>query len=330
MPRFVPLGDSMIEIIRAAKAAGLGSDIKTLISGDAIALPGSSGRYADAAHQHPALITDSNFSEAIRGVVNVRLGVLASTGRIGFEGNTGTLWEIDNASDLLRFYKAGSPSIVAATISASVGGTGVAGMTLPAQASTSSIVHFLDPGGLGKWLYSSAGVLRVANSAFGVNILNLDDAGNFSLAGNLSLPAGNLSLPGGSSQTIGLSDSSGTPNKYLRANAGRFSILNSAASLEIFLLDDAGNVTLPAPSATLRFIDSSGTPNKYLRAASGQLQVLNSAATLILASVTDAGVLALPVSGGGLAVGAAGSTIPAIFVQAGTPTEIDGALWFQG
>jgi len=350
MPRFVPLGDSMIEIIRAAKLVGLVADVQGLVGAVDAAVAGGSGRYADAAHKHPALIATgaglAGFTGTAPGPLVVQkdgtlsrwagLDLTSSAqgpqpiARIGmFYGGGGSLIAFGTSNS----YGLGITN-QAMTIDPS-GKVGI-GPTAPADflhlQSSSPWIRSDDTSGSGKaWRIGSGlialGDFGIYNQTDGLSVIDLTPTGDFHLV-----------QP---SAALRFQDASGTPNKYLRAAGGTFELFDSAFSALLWQVDNGGNVVIPQASATLQLSDASATPHKYLRAQSGALQVLNSAASQVLAAVDESGRLSLPqsagavaigaaASGAGLQVGASGAVIPAIFVQAATPTEIDGALWFQG
>lgn len=272
--KVIPLGDSFFEVIRAQRALGLAGDIKPLLSGAAAAVAGASGRVADAAHQHPALINES-------------ADQTNSTLEIQGENNTAAVMVL-----------------------------------LPNSTPWAQIWRRQDAGG---------GDLRLFNALSGApgngwwqffsgpnQVFTVDNGGN-------------VIMPQLSS-TLKFVDSSATPAKYLRAAAGQLQAINNG-SLVIWALDDPGNMYLFTPTAAVRFQDSSATPLKYINAELAMLRFKNNAALSNL-DLTDAGaVIANPrglTSAAGLQVHSSGALIPAIFVQAATPTEIDGALWFQG
>jgi len=259
MPRFVPLGDSMIEIIRAAKLVGLVGDVQPIGSP---AQAGTSGRYADAAHRHPGIV--------------LAAGALSSL-TINWDHGAGTPLQFTDTN------------------------------ALPLHA------WILGPGvfaGLGFNFYDAT--VNAVELAIGANI------------GATSQPG--IELPQNQA-VIRLHDA--TAGKWIRASGGQLQVINEAFGQIIWTLDDTGNLTLPVASSWLKFQDASATPYKFLRASGGTFFLVDSANANVLLSVTDAGLVSIPRAGGGLAVGA-GAAIPAIFVQAATPTEIDGALWFQG
>lgn len=302
MARFAPLGDSTIEVIRAARLAGLVADVQPLVSATESAVAGASGRYADAAHQHPAKITDL-INQAV-------LEIVGATGGI---------------SDALVEFN------IAPSATAYIGSPGSAGRLIPSSVS-GDLLFRVGSGQAFRWSGDGGGseLLRLTQNA-------LQLMAGARLGAGIA-PLDQLHLYG-ASPWIRTDDSSGGAAKAWRIGSGlitpgNLGFYDQTDGLSILDLDPAGNVYVKQPTAVLRFQDNSATPLKYIQALSGTL-LFSSNEGLAMQQITDAGVVivnprSLTTGAAGLQVHPSGAVIPAIFVQAATPTEIDGALWFQG
>jgi hypothetical protein len=268
MPRFVPLGDSMLEIIRAGRQLGHVGDVQGLGSMDAAqpTLAGASGRLSDAGHQHPARITDGT---------NPSLQFDQTFGTI-------TTWKVIVGAD---------------------------------------------------------GHLYLQNSGGFGNAARITNTGRFEM-----YPTGGVLTPTGAEFNAGgyirLSDLSGTPNKYLQTSGGALRVANSGFLSYIFTLDDLGNQTLAGSftvgagksvvfplAAQIQMQDAGAASNWFFQVDAAKELTIQSAQGQPLRIIAGN---QLNVEGGLKIGNAVGDAITAVFVRATTPTEIDGALWFQG
>lgn len=355
----MPLGDSMIEIIRAAKLAGLVGDVQTLNPYSTGAAAGSSGRYADAAHIHPADFGRNS------GSIAAFQGTAAGIAMLRADGTLGRWTALDFTEGgnlvtarLAALFTNSGTSLSLGTSNSFVAGITNNGLTVDpngnvlvneAANQTNSTLEVNSN-------QNMAGIMvNLPNATPWAQIWRRNDAGGgdlrlfnalsgtsgqgvwqFFSGPNLVASIdnlGDLTLPVASA-TLKFVDSSGTPNKWLRAIGGALVFLNNAFT-QIAAIDDAGNLTAKASliSGALQLFN--GTDSKYLQDSGTAFVMSNNALTHQIFKVTDAGVAVANPEGQnlttvGLQVHSSGGVIPAIYVQAATPTEIDGALWFQG
>lgn len=100
-----------------------------------------------------------------------------------------------------------------------------------------------------------------------------------------------------------LGNGSTTPNKYIRAKAGNFDILDSTGLVTLFTVDDTGATTSAGISSARGLFavntsstgaivglggNGSTTPNKYIRAKDGVLHILSDAQSVIF-TLSDTG-----------------------------------------
>lgn len=308
---FVPLGDSLIQVIRAQRALGLVGDVADIGFPGAA---GASGRVADAAHRHPGVV-DSPL-DATLFAFQIHPGVNFVSGGKTLPGGLVLFTNPSSNGEELIFGR-------------------LSGLNQPALIQLGDSNAFR--GDLQLQPYGGRNVL--GNAQFTTDPSNIDGAGvaGFRFAGTTGDAYMHMASVGGGN--IG--------GKWLTWGAS-FSIADNAFANTLFSLNDAGQVAVhgraaaypqlildnpTAGSGSALAFEDAGTIKGLLGHINAvQLQASHTVAGAIAWQVETTNVFTVnPAASAlrGLSVGGF-QVIPVIYVQAATPTEVDGALWFQG